>query len=367
MAASGQRQRAINIGTDVVGARQLSGSEQVVDELPPGFHRADGMRAGGANADFVHVKDADHGDTSEQFVNHGRDGNATHDDDEDVAWRAPEALQCGHMADGVHRHDEEDHGNHRPAQAFDEAEDAGVENGDDPQGDHEECGADFLEFFRLDGLIQQLIDQSFQSFSCTEIVAEERAADGEEGDERAKVGNDGVVKMVGEIGKDRNILCLRLGEVGRGKAKDAAEHEKHDKGDQHHRCLPQRLADFPIRITALREMVRMRDYAAGNCRRMVKGEDQHRDRQPQRRDEIMGGRHLTQNGAVPVRDKIERQPEQDGNQRIHEPVRHLQDKVLVGEHDADHDGDKDTTERGGGAMCIWCSMKEITVLVMPTP
>ena len=28
---------------------------------------------------------------------------------------------------------------------------------------------------------------------------------------------------------------------------------------------------------------------------------------------------------------------------------------------------KDTTERGGGAMCIWCSMKEITVLVMPTP
>ena len=74
---------------------------------------------------------------------------------------------------GVHRHDEEDHRDDRAAQAFDEAEDARVEDGDNPQGDHEECGADFLEFFRLDGFIQQLIDQPFQSFSCAEIVAEE--------------------------------------------------------------------------------------------------------------------------------------------------------------------------------------------------
>lgn len=39
---------------------------------------------------------------------------------------------------GIHRHDKEDHGNHRPAQAFDEAEDARVENGNNPQGDHKE-------------------------------------------------------------------------------------------------------------------------------------------------------------------------------------------------------------------------------------
>ena len=58
--APGQRQRAVNIGTDGGGARKQVVGQQRINELPARFHWPDGVRAGRADADFVHVKDANH-------------------------------------------------------------------------------------------------------------------------------------------------------------------------------------------------------------------------------------------------------------------------------------------------------------------
>ena len=58
--APGEGERAVNIGTDGGGAREQVLRQQFVDELPARFHRPDGVRAGRADADFVHVKDANH-------------------------------------------------------------------------------------------------------------------------------------------------------------------------------------------------------------------------------------------------------------------------------------------------------------------
>ena len=122
----------------------------------------------------------------------------------------------------IHRHDEEDHGNNRAAQAFNEAENARVDDGDNPQGNHEENGADFLEFGRRDGFLAQLVHQTFKTFACAKIVTEEGAADGKESDERAEVRDDRVVKMVGEIREDGDVFRFGLEEVFRGEGEDAA-------------------------------------------------------------------------------------------------------------------------------------------------
>ena len=80
---------------------------------------------------------------------------------------------------------------------------------------------------------------------------------------------------------------------------------------------------------------------------MVEGKHQHRNGQPQCFKKTANSWHLLQRGAIPLRDEVERQTKDDGNQRINQPVGNGKNDALVEQHDANHH--RQQHERNDGA------------------
>ncbi len=74
---TGQRQRTVHVDHHAGGVLQLLVGDQIVDELFAGFHRANGVGAGWADANLENIENADHGLASFfrfQAVNTGNGG-----------------------------------------------------------------------------------------------------------------------------------------------------------------------------------------------------------------------------------------------------------------------------------------------------
>lgn len=79
VAFTGQRQRTVHVDHHAGGVLQLLVGDQIVDELFAGFHRANGVGTGWADANFENIENADHGLASFfrfQAVNTGNGGSA---------------------------------------------------------------------------------------------------------------------------------------------------------------------------------------------------------------------------------------------------------------------------------------------------
>ena len=77
VAFTGQRQRTVHVDHHAGGVLQLLLGDQIVDELFAGFHRANGVGAGWADANLENIENADHGLASFfrfQAVNTGNGG-----------------------------------------------------------------------------------------------------------------------------------------------------------------------------------------------------------------------------------------------------------------------------------------------------
>ena len=104
-----------------------------------------------------------------------------------------------------------------------------------PEGHEEEqgdAGAHAARGGRGFGVGGHLDQDAVQAFAGAQIVAEEGAADGQEGDERAEPGDEGIVELVGQIGEHGDVLGLGLHQLGGAEAEHAAEDEGHDEEHQ---------------------------------------------------------------------------------------------------------------------------------------
>ncbi|MNC28193.1 hypothetical protein D3C75_763920 [compost metagenome] len=144
--------------------------------------------------------------------------------------------------------------------------------------------------------------------------------------------------LVGQVGEHGNVLGLGFCQLGRSQAHHAGEDEEHHEAQQYDGGALQDgvgLGDGVVTvITALGQ------GEAGDGRAVVEGEHQHRDGQPQGGGEILGGRHLGQGGTCPVRDQVEGDARQDGDERVHQELGDLQHQLLTGQHDRHHGHDQ---------------------------
>jgi len=121
-------------------------------------------------------------------------------------------------------------------QGFDHAEDGGVDHGHTPQGQNEEGDDEQLNLLVVRlfaGGAHLLHHHALQTFTGTQVVTEEGGDDGDEGNQRAEVGDEGARMLVGQVGEHGNVLGLGFCQLGRSQAHHAGEDEEHHEAQQY--------------------------------------------------------------------------------------------------------------------------------------
>ena len=165
-------------------------------------------------------------------------------------------------------------------------------------------------------------------------MAEEGGGNGEEGNQRAEVRNDGIIKAVGQIGQHGNVLLLCGHEVLRGQAENTAEHEEHDEKHQNARRIAQGRLRLDVGVVAV--LLLLRHGKGGNGGRMVEGKDQHGQGQPDGGREVGRAGHFGKHARVPFGDQIEGQAEKNGAERINQLFIELEHEGLAYHDDENH-------------------------------
>ncbi|SBF43432.1 Uncharacterised protein [Klebsiella pneumoniae] len=181
-------------------------------------------------------------------------------------------------------------------------------------------------------------------------MAKEGFGDGDHRDDRCHPGNDWRVKVVRQVRQNRDVLLFRRRQVCRREAQNAAEDEEHH--GQHHHDVGAREDTGAFLLSAFAVLFTFGYREGRDDRRVVEGEDHHRDRQPQGHQQAVAGNGSAAQGerlqrrAVPLRDQIQSQHHQRDNEREHQHAHRFHNHLLAETHNGHHADNQDQRQNG---------------------